>query len=137
MQTNYVTAAFMSAGLHASYAKTDAILAHWGAGHIELVDALMSYMPYAVALMTAGHAVTGEFPGVPDYEISEVFGAWFGTEIMTTTGAGVLPAPKSCYGELRRLAFQFFNRDENPDNINETLAVALIDVPEQAVGQPE
>jgi hypothetical protein len=60
-------------------------LKHGDKGCIELVDALVSYVPLTSSLCeAAATACDGCYPGVFDYEVSCSFGKWFGEQILKT-----------------------------------------------------
>ena len=88
MKHHLITAAFFTEGLHdarpAHNVKPnyDVLIETWGKGCIELVDALVGYVPYALKLCEAGAAACdGNYPGVFDYEVSTCFGKWFAEHI--------------------------------------------------------
>jgi hypothetical protein len=75
-----ITAAFVTLGLHkADLGKVFKAYPH---GMIELVDAVMEWVPHIEALRTAAEAVRDEYPGVFEYEVSEPFGEWIGGSII-------------------------------------------------------
>ena len=89
MTRQLITAAFFMDGLHnarpdynvkPSY---DGLIGIWSKGCIELVDALVSYVPLTITLCEAAAlACDGSYPGVFDYEVSSSFGKWFGEYIL-------------------------------------------------------
>ena len=91
MRQELITASFFMEGLHDARPdhdvkpNYDALIETWGQGCIELVEALVSYVPLATKLCDAGAlANDGEYPGVFDYEVSSPFGKWFGEQILET-----------------------------------------------------
>src|SRR3989338_10882601 len=84
MKTQLITAAFFMEGLHdAKHGGYDALIPAWGKGCIEMVDALVSYVPFTIKLCEAAAiASDGNYPGVFDYEVSSPFGKWFGEYIL-------------------------------------------------------
>lgn len=84
MRTQLLTAAFFMEGLHeAKPGGYDALITAWNKGCIEMVDALVSYVPLTIQLCeSAAIASDGIFPGVFDYEVSSPFGKWFGEYIL-------------------------------------------------------
>jgi hypothetical protein len=77
-----ITAAFVMEGLHdAGYDRVvEAYKEHGGA--IELVDAVMEWVPAILALRAAADAVGVEYAGVFEYEVSAGFGHWLGGSII-------------------------------------------------------
>ena len=89
MRHQLITAAFFIEGLHDARPdgdvkpNYDGLIEIWNKGCIELVDALVSYVPLAIKLCDAGAiACDGCYPGVFDYEVSSYFGKWFGEYIL-------------------------------------------------------
>ncbi len=89
MKQQLITAGFFIEGLQdASTGENvrpnyDVLIETWGKGCIELVDALVSYVPLATKLCEAAAlACDGNYPGVFDYEVSSRFGKWFGEHIL-------------------------------------------------------
>jgi len=91
MRQQLITAAFFIEGLHDARPdhnikpNYDVLIETWGKGCIELVDALVAYVPFTTKLCEAA-ALTcdGNYPGVFDYEVSSPFGKWFGEHILET-----------------------------------------------------
>jgi hypothetical protein len=84
-----ITAAFFMEGLHdarpapAVPANYDVLIETWGKGCVELVDALVSYVPLTIRLCNAAASANDDlYPGVFDYEVSSPFGKWFGEFIL-------------------------------------------------------
>lgn len=84
-----ITAAFFMEGLHDARpapdipANYDVLIETWGQGCIELVDALVSYVPLTIRLCNAAASASDDrYPGVFDYEVSSPFGKWFGEYIL-------------------------------------------------------
>lgn len=88
MSAELLTAAFFMEGLHeAKPGGYDVIIPAWGKGCIEMVDALISHVPFAIRLCeAAAKANDGMYPGVFDYEVSGPFGRWFGEYILENGG---------------------------------------------------
>lgn len=84
MNAQLLTAAFFMEGLHeAKPGGYDVLIQAWNKGCIEMVDALVSYVPFTVQLCEAAlKAGDGMYPGVFDYEVSGPFGKWFGEYIL-------------------------------------------------------
>jgi hypothetical protein len=74
-----ITAAFVTMGLHKADLRK--VFTAYGHGMIELVDAVMEWVPHIEALRAAGETVRNEYPGVFEYEVSEPFGEWIGESI--------------------------------------------------------
>ena len=79
MKHQLITSAFFMEGLHDARPDTnvpanyDVLIETWGQGCIELVAALVSYVPLAITLSEAAATVcNGNYPGVFDYEVSVV-----------------------------------------------------------------
>lgn len=109
-----VTAAFLNGGMlqrHIDLIPTGVhLLDHWGGGHLELVYELMEYADYCYHLADAGVAAVGDCPGVYNYEVAEAFGEWFADQVLAGEPNGHVPDRTACCAELRRLAFNFFER---------------------------
>jgi hypothetical protein len=93
MRDHLITAAFFIEGLHDARpdknVKPDyeGLIEKWNKGCIELVDALVNYVPFALELCEAGAAACdGTYPGVFDYEVSSCFGKWFGEHVLEHGG---------------------------------------------------
>jgi hypothetical protein len=93
MKHHLITAAFFIEGLHDARPEPDvkpnydALITTWNKGCIELVDALVGYVPFTLKLSEAGAtACEGNYPGVFDYEVSSSFGRWFGEHILEHGG---------------------------------------------------
>lgn len=84
MRAQLLTAAFFMEGLHeAKPGGYDALITAWNKGCIEMVDAMVSYVPFTIKLCDAATKYSdGAFPGVFDYEVSGPFGKWFGEYIL-------------------------------------------------------
>lgn len=89
MNAQLLTAAFFMEGLHEASPgpkvkpNYDVLIETWGKGCIEMVDALVSYVPLTIQLCDAAAiACDGVYPGVFDYEVSGSFGKWFGEYIL-------------------------------------------------------
>ncbi len=93
MRHHLITAAFFMEGLHDAKPEPnvkpnyDALIETWSKGCIELIDALIGYVPFTLKLCEAGAlACDGTYPGVFDYEVSSCFGRWFGEHILEHGG---------------------------------------------------
>jgi hypothetical protein len=84
MKAQLLTAAFFMEGLHeAKPGGYDALIPAWNKGCIEMVDALVRYVPFAIQLCDAAAKANDDcYPGVFDYEVSGPFGKWFGEYIL-------------------------------------------------------
>ena len=86
----------------------DALIVTWDKGCIELVDALVSYVPLTSSLCEAGAiASDGCYPGVFDYEVSSSFGKWFGEQILET---GDEPSRENAHAWLHSEVAAFFTQ---------------------------
>ena len=93
MRQHLITAGFFMEGLHDARPEKrlapsyDQLIEIWDKGCIELVDAVVSYVPFTIKLCeTAATACDGNYPGVFDYEVSSAFGKWFGEYIFAHGG---------------------------------------------------
>lgn len=107
-----ITAAFLMEGLHdADYERViKAYQEHGGA--IELVDAVMAWVPAIDALRAAAEAVRVEYPGVFEYEVSATFGHWIGDTIIDD---GDLPDRAHAMGILIDTVESFFRVRDDRD----------------------
>lgn len=124
-------AAFMAQGLalpaNEPYTFFNNLLNHWDGGHTELVNQLVRYAPYAEALVEAGYAITGDFPGVVAYEVYEEFGSWYGRTMLKLPTLS-LPGAADARAQLRKLAYDFFVpgcTDEQRQQLDVALASVL------------
>ena len=128
MRNQLITSAFFMEGLHdaRSIHKVksgyDAIIETWGKGCIELVDALVSYVPITNQLCeVAALACDGNYPGVFDYEVSSCFGAWFGQYILEH---GDEPPKIEAYAWLVKEVGIFFTQgmtDEQAEDVKKAI----------------
>ena len=114
MRHQLITAAFFMEGLHDARPDQnvkpdyDDLIKTWAKGCIELVDALVSYVPFTTTLCDAGAlANDGAFPGVFDYEVSGYFGQWFGKYILEH---GDEPPKLEAYAWLVKEVAAFFSQ---------------------------
>ena len=126
MRDRLITAAFFMEGLHdarpASNVKQnyDVLIETWGQGCIELVDALVSYVPFTSHLCEAAAiACDGNYPGVFDYEVSSSFGKWFGEHILET---GEEPSKVNAQTWLISEVGAFFTQGTTADQAHEIKA---------------
>jgi hypothetical protein len=122
-----ITAAFFIEGLHdarpASNVKPnyDVLIETWGKGCIELVDALVSYVPFTSHLCeAAANACDGNYPGVFDYEVSSSFGKWFGVYILEH---GDEPPKLAAYAWLIKEIGTFFTQGMTDEQATDVKAV--------------
>jgi hypothetical protein len=84
----------------------DRVLAVWDKGCVELYYQLGEYAELCHQLYEEGYAACESgSPGVYDYEVSYVFGGWFGSYVLAHTTA---PSREDGETELRRLAEEFW-----------------------------
>ena len=106
-----LTAAFVMEGLRDVKPNYDALITRWDRGCIELVDALVSYVPL---MTTLGEAVAltqdGCWPGVFDYEVSTCFGHWFADYVMEH---GDEPPQKEAHAYLIKEIGTFFSQGQS------------------------
>lgn len=117
-----ITAAFFMEGLHdarpapAVPANYDVLIETWGQGCIELVDALVSYVPLTIRLCNAAASANDElYPGVFDYEVSSPFGRWFGEFILQHGNA---PSQAEADSWLAKEVATFFTQGMTEDEVN-------------------
>lgn len=115
--------AFMTVGLTESQHGLERIVELWDSGVFELFEELLRFAPYTAGLLAAGHAVTGDYPGVGEYEVSEPFGNWFADELIACGRPASVPSTQRCREKLDELAFRFYRRDETtcPTTLKEAL----------------
>lgn len=109
MQDILSAAAFISAGMHADRLASAVDAA--GTGHLEFINAGISYAPYFVELAEAGYRGTGGFPGVFEYEVCEPFGALYVAEAITNGAdpeAPSIPDHDAMCTTARDMVFEFF-----------------------------
>ena len=133
-QQQLITAAFFIEGLHDARAdhtvksSYDVLLETWGKGCIELVDALVSYVPFTNLLCEAAAiACDGAYPGVFDYEVSSYFGAWFGEYILEHGGDE--PPKIEAYAWLVKEIGTFFTQgmtDEQAEDVRKVINIKSI-----------
>ena len=112
MRQQLITAAFLMEGLHDARPEQgvkpnyDELITIWNKGCIELVDSLVSYVPFAIQFCEAAAIATnGTYPGVFDYEVSSSFGKWFGEHILAH---GDKPTQIKAYAWLVKEVGTFF-----------------------------
>jgi hypothetical protein len=108
-----VTATFIFSGLRdaedACVTEVD-IYDKWGQGALELHHCLCGYAEGFVKMIDA--LDPQDFPGVFDYEVSEVFGGWFGRHLIEQ---GSAPSVKEATHHMRYLVAKYFAQDERGD----------------------
>ena len=100
-----VTAAFMSQGLPTGEA-LQRLLLLWENGFIELMSEMTSYADFMWEYIAKTFDAQ-DFPGVIDYEVSEVFGGWFASMIMINEKHEA-PTRSQCETYLRDEINKFF-----------------------------
>jgi hypothetical protein len=130
----YTTAAFISAGMHRDVKQLDQAKDLLGTGCFELVTTGVEWTEFVDMMYRVGGMITGDHPGVFDYEVTEEFGFWYVDEVLATEK---VPTVEACRAKLTALGMAFFVRDDNRDqlveNTEETLrdAFSRIDPPKQ------
>jgi hypothetical protein len=129
-----ITAGFFMEGLHDAraddtvQASYDVLLETWGKGCIELVDALVSYVPFTNQLCEAAAiASDGNYPGVFNYEVSSYFGTWFGEYIIEHGGDE--PPKIEAYAWLVKEIGIFFTQgmtDEQAEDVRKVINIESI-----------
>lgn len=128
MKDILLNAAYLSNGLN-EHPQIDPILDHWDGGHLELTAQLMRYAAFITALELAAAAVTGDCPGVFQYEVVEDAGRWFGDHILLTPDANMVPDDGPCLNHLREETFNFFDKLDLTEETRAALLKAVQDVP--------
>jgi hypothetical protein len=140
MKQQLITAGFFMEGLHDARPdhnvkpNYDVLIETWGQGCIELVDALVSYVPLTTTLCEAAAiACDGNYPGVFDYEVSSAFGKWFGEHILAQ---GDEPSQINAHSWLVSHLKEFFTQglteeetEEVKAAINEAFTLATSGIP--------
>jgi hypothetical protein len=136
MRQQLITAGFFMEGLHDARPghnvkpNYDVLIETWGQGCIELVDALVRYVPLATRLCEAAAiASDGNYPGVFDYEVSSAFGKWFGEYILEY---GVEPSQINAHTWLITHIGAFFAQDLTEQQA-ENIKAAINDAFMQAI----
>jgi len=107
MQNQLLTAAFFMEGLRDVKPGYMALLERWNQGAIELVNALVGYVPFTNHLSETVGKTQESWPGVFDYEVSSCFGNWFGEYIMEH---GDQPPQKEAHEYLVKEIQAFFSQ---------------------------
>ncbi len=87
------------------------ILEAWGDGCLEMVQAMTEHAPLVEVLYTEALNGDTDFPGVFDYEVSAMFGRWFGKRIYHNAETGI-PTDAECEAKVRELVAAFFGQGE-------------------------
>jgi len=110
-------AAFFMDGLHSAGIDLSA----WDKGYIEMVDELVSYVPFVNKLIDRSQEiVANNFPGVFDYEVSVQFGKWFGDHI--TKSNGETPSRQDAEKWLTGEVIAFFSQGIEPGDQQRMIA---------------
>lgn len=128
MNTQLVTAAFMTTGLHTPDrpATAQSVFAHWDSGCVELIAELVAHVPYAEALIEAAFKLKGDMPGSFEYEIAEPFGQWYASAILKTSGPGQTPDVETCRHILRIMFLRMYSCDVG-DDLDAALKLVRVD----------
>lgn len=90
---------------------SDVMFVQWEGGLIELINELCPYAAVAADMIDIAAAVAGNnYPGVVEYEVSELFGGWF----VSTRAAGIEIEVDAAVARMRELIVAFFSDDERP-----------------------
>lgn len=92
-------------------------------GHIGIVADACQYAEYMLNLAEAANAVTGDFPGVWEYEVVDCFGTWYGNKLIR--GEHIDPDQVRIY--IINETWAFFTQCDPVDE--DALAAAMFDVP--------
>ena len=98
-----------------------AVLSAWNLGAIALVEDVTQYASLIWAMAQTGGEITGDFPGVYDYEVSAPFGKWFAEHILDTLDHSA-PTSKQCTSWVKEAALEFFLQVEDNKPHAETLS---------------
>jgi len=94
-------------------------------GHIGIVSDICAYAEYALDLCDAALRVTGDYPGVWEYEVVDSFGVWYGERLIDTHHQQ--PTPRQVRVYLLNKTQAFFRQSGPVDK--DTLAKAILAVP--------
>ncbi len=109
-----VVAAFMAVGMFENKNNVNIALKKWDGGCYELVQQVVSFAPYTVALADAGIAYIVDGCGLYEYDVAEGFGAWYVERIIEIGEAVTVPSWDECIERLKDLVLEFFK--EGPDS---------------------
>lgn len=103
----------------------DAVLKAWDQGCLELVSAMIAYVPRLQRLIDAATSAREDsvsWPGVLTYEVSGPFGTWIADKVLET---GAMPSEQECMQWLSVAVIEFFSQGEDQEHIRAiTAAVA-------------
>jgi hypothetical protein len=105
----YMASGFLAAASAYSGIRQQQLLAKCGdhlGGHIGMMAKLCSYVPLALELAELGYEITGDSPGVWEYEIAEPFGDWYALQLLNNNGVD----EELVRSYLVGMTFQFFER---------------------------
>ena len=86
------------------------VLKKWGQGHIELMSAVVNYLPILFCIAKK-HIEKQEFPGVFEYEVVNELGLWIGDYILSSD-TGSLPSKELVIAACENLVNTFFAQGE-------------------------
>lgn len=102
----------------------DRLLDNSPGGHIGIISDICVYAEYALGLCDAAHAVTGDYPGIWEYEVIDCFGSWYGERLIATNHQQ--PTPQQVRVYLLNKTQVFFQQCGPVDE--DALAEALCNV---------
>jgi hypothetical protein len=103
------SAAFMVAGLH--NADIDKANEAWDNGMLELVTELVQHADFAHELYENGYKLYGSLPGVFDYEVSSLFGRWFGEYVKMQSDVPTAELSTKCLEEYAQSFFAEYEKE--------------------------
>lgn len=106
-----IIAAFIQDGVRDAADNFD-LLTRWNQGAFELIDSLTDYSEVCCMLADTGGEITGDYPGVYEYEVAGPFGTWFAKQIMGTCDK---PSVFECNEKLKALSMEFFRQNRDLD----------------------
>jgi hypothetical protein len=99
------------------------VLNMWNRGAVEFVVELTQYAELTWELAETGGAITGNFPGVFDYEVSSSFGTWFANRLLERCH---VPEKAECIQWLLKETMSFFTWGETDPEMETRLRDALL-----------
>lgn len=121
-----IVGAYIAEGLFSHRTK---LLEHCPCGHIGIVADACSYAEYALDLCDAGYGVTGEYPGVWEYEVIDPFGSWYAKRLIATDHQQPTPQQVRVYLLNETQAFFTLDRRIGTEDDFNRLGEALLNVP--------
>ena len=121
----YMLSGLVNAGTASSGERQKLLLDTCGdgaGGHIGLVSELCEYAEYALKLCQLGFDLTGDYPGVWEYEVVEPFGVWYAEQLIENENVVTEDEAQTW---LRDATFAFFKRLMSTESLWESLTEDL------------